>query len=222
VEARLRQLEGKQLGGEAAKPRGLPGAEKYDAARQTGGGGGATLGQAKAYNADADVAMEDGEKKKKKKKVRRCEWVGRKERQDRGSSCGKGSSTVAPSLNMTLLAITHPAAPAARLQKEAAAAEEPAAAAEPAANGEEKKKKKKKREAEEEPAAAEGGAEDGEKKVRCPPRLPACFTAVGAAAMHVCTCVCRARGSNDCKATERCAPACMLPCVQKKKKKKDK
>ena len=72
MEARLRQLEGKQLGGEAAKPRGLPGAEKYDAARQTGGGGGATLGQAKAYNADADVAMEDGEKKKKKKKVRRC------------------------------------------------------------------------------------------------------------------------------------------------------
>ena len=69
VEARLRQLEGKQLGSESAKPRGLPGAEKYDAARETGGGGGATLGQAKAYNADADVAMEDGEKKKKKKKV---------------------------------------------------------------------------------------------------------------------------------------------------------
>ena len=36
VEARLRQLEGKQVGGEAAKPRGLPGAEKYDAARTTG------------------------------------------------------------------------------------------------------------------------------------------------------------------------------------------
>lgn len=37
VEARLRQLEGKQVGGEAAKPRGLPGAEKYDAGRATGG-----------------------------------------------------------------------------------------------------------------------------------------------------------------------------------------
>lgn len=74
VEARLRQLEGKQLSGEAAKPRGLPGAEKYEGARATGGGGGALLGKAKAYDAGADVAMaeaapaEDGEKKKEKKK----------------------------------------------------------------------------------------------------------------------------------------------------------
>jgi hypothetical protein len=68
VEARLRQLEGRQLGDEAAKPRGLPGAEKYEAARQTGNG--ALLGQAKAYNADADVAMAvaNGDKKEKKKK----------------------------------------------------------------------------------------------------------------------------------------------------------
>ena len=178
VEARLRQLEGKQVGGEAAKPRGLPGAEKYDSGRaagarlneclrqvlrllagrgcsgagaggrlgaaprllhllataghvsaspavapmprsppqpccppSAGAGGGALLGQAKAYNADADVAMEDGEKKKKKKK-----------------------------------------------KDKEAAAEEPAAAAEDG----EKKKKKKKRAAEEE-AAADGAAE-GEKK----------------------------------------------------------
>ena len=76
-----------------------------------------------------------------------------------------------PSWTTAPLAVTHPAAHAAHLQKEAAAAEEPAAAAEAAANGEEKKKKKKKREAEEEPAAAEGGAEDGEKKVRCLPCL---------------------------------------------------
>ena len=88
----------------------------------------------------------------------------------RGSSSGEGS-TVPPSWTTAPLAVTHPAAHAAHLQKEAAAVEEPAAAAEPAANGEEKKKKKKKREAEEEPAAAEGGAEDGEKKVRCLPCL---------------------------------------------------
>lgn len=66
------------MAGEAVKPRGLPGAEKYEGARQ--GGSGAVLGQAKAYDAGADVAMEEanGEKKKKKKKVREhacgCVW----------------------------------------------------------------------------------------------------------------------------------------------------
>lgn len=69
MEARLRQLEGKQLAGEAAKPRGLPGAEKYEGARQ--GGAGALLGQAKAYDAGADVAMADGEKKEEKKKKKK-------------------------------------------------------------------------------------------------------------------------------------------------------
>lgn len=72
VEARLRQLEGKQLAGEAARPRGLPDAEKYDAARQ--GAASAQLSQHKAYNADGDVASDAGaaklEKKTKKKKVR--------------------------------------------------------------------------------------------------------------------------------------------------------
>lgn len=70
VEARLRQLEGKQLGGESAKPRGLPGAEKYEGARAAGGGGGALLAGGKAYNADADVAATEADGKKEKKKVR--------------------------------------------------------------------------------------------------------------------------------------------------------
>ena len=69
----MRQLEGRQLAGESSRPRGLPGAEKYDAARQ--GGSGAQLTQPKAYNAGADVAMAaagepaaDGDKKAKKSK----------------------------------------------------------------------------------------------------------------------------------------------------------
>ena len=77
MEARLRQLEGKQLGGEAAKPRGLPSAEKYDGGRATGAAGGALVGQAKGYNAGADVAMADGEKKEKKEKKKKVGgWVG--------------------------------------------------------------------------------------------------------------------------------------------------
>lgn len=63
VEARLRQLEGKQLATDSAKPRGLPGAEKYDSARQ--GAAAALLSQPKAYNADADVTADAGKKKKK-------------------------------------------------------------------------------------------------------------------------------------------------------------
>lgn len=66
VEARLRQLEGK-MGVESAMPRGLPGPQKYDAARQSTGG--ALVAAPQAYNADADVAMEvNGKKEKKKKK----------------------------------------------------------------------------------------------------------------------------------------------------------
>lgn len=82
VEARLRQLEGKQLAGEAAKPRGLPGADKYEPARQ--GGAAALLAAPKAYNADADVAPADGEKKKKKKV-----GAGRRERASWGASLGR-------------------------------------------------------------------------------------------------------------------------------------
>lgn len=74
VEARLRQLEGKQLGSEAAKPRGLPSVQKYEPLRQ-GDAGEALLSQPKAYNADADVALPDAEGKKKKKKVGVAVWV---------------------------------------------------------------------------------------------------------------------------------------------------
>lgn len=171
MEARLRQLEGKQLSSEAAKPRGLPGAEKYEGARAAAGaGGGALLGQGKAYNADADVAMaeEDGEKKKKKKKVRR-----------RGGGVGWGGGAVAewwagpggwlaglaglagwlrrPVSCPHGIAFTHTTHP--QKDKEAAA-EEPQAEADG-----EKKKKKKKRDREGEEEAANGTAADGEKKV---------------------------------------------------------
>lgn len=66
VEARLRQLEGRQLAAEAAKPRGLPNPEKYDAGRQSGNA--AIVSTPQAYNADADVAMNGTDKKEKKKK----------------------------------------------------------------------------------------------------------------------------------------------------------
>ena len=66
VEARLRQLEGRALEGEAAKPRGVPGPAAYDPKRQGAVPG---LVQApKAYNADADVVVAEPEKKKKKKR----------------------------------------------------------------------------------------------------------------------------------------------------------
>jgi hypothetical protein len=71
VEARLRQLEGKIGGAEAAAPRGLPGAQKYEPARANGG---ATLTPARAYNPDADaVPVDKSEKKKKKRKEREVE-----------------------------------------------------------------------------------------------------------------------------------------------------
>ena len=63
VEARLRQLEGKEGGGSGA-PRGLPSAQKYDSSRQNG----TAAATPKAYNADADVEMTDKKEKKKKKK----------------------------------------------------------------------------------------------------------------------------------------------------------
>lgn len=67
VEARLRQLEGKQLAGESSKPRGNGTAEKYDGARQ--GGAAALLAAPKAYNADADAVVAKKDKKPKKAKA---------------------------------------------------------------------------------------------------------------------------------------------------------
>ena len=64
VEARMRQLEGKVLATEGAKPRGKEQPAKYDKTKQ--GAAPALASQAKAYNADADVATESKEDKKKK------------------------------------------------------------------------------------------------------------------------------------------------------------
>ena len=63
VEARMRQLEGKALATDGAKPKGgKEGPAKYDKAKQGASNGLAT--QAKAYNADADAAgVANGEKK---------------------------------------------------------------------------------------------------------------------------------------------------------------
>ena len=71
VEARLRQLEGKLLASDSAKPRAGKGdIPKYDAARQ-GNAGPALITAAKAYNPDADVTADAGKEEKKKKKVGR-------------------------------------------------------------------------------------------------------------------------------------------------------
>ncbi|PSC68085.1 putative nucleolar 5-2 [Micractinium conductrix] len=123
VEARLRQLEGKQLGGEAAKPRGLPSAEKYDGGRATGAAGGALVGQAKGYNAGADVAMADGEKKEKKEKKKK------KEKEEAAAAETANGDDKKEK----------------KKKKKRAAEEEPAADGGAAEEGEKKKKKKKKK-----------------------------------------------------------------------------
>lgn len=66
VEARLRQLEGKVLATDGAKPKGKEQPQKYDKSKQ--GDAPALATAAKAYNADADVAPVAKEEKKKKKR----------------------------------------------------------------------------------------------------------------------------------------------------------
>ncbi len=53
VEARLRQLEGKVLASEGARPRGKEQPQRYDKTKQAGTG--ALAGVHKAYNAAADA-----------------------------------------------------------------------------------------------------------------------------------------------------------------------
>ena len=65
VEARLRQLEGRMLAGESAKPRGKPDIAKYEPERQ-GGAGAALLTAPVAYNPAADVTATAGKEEKKK------------------------------------------------------------------------------------------------------------------------------------------------------------
>ena len=65
----MRQLEGKMIASDSAKPRGKADIPKYDAARQ-GSAGAALISAPKSYNADADVTANAGkEEPKKKKKV---------------------------------------------------------------------------------------------------------------------------------------------------------
>ncbi len=62
----MRQLEGKVLATDGAKPKGKEQPAKYDKAKQ-----GTTLAtQPKAYNADADVASGDAKEEKKVREVR--------------------------------------------------------------------------------------------------------------------------------------------------------
>jgi len=75
VEARLRQLEGRSLASDAAKPKGKQQPAAYNAAAAQAGGSGLLADSgAKAYNAAADVvpdAAADGKKEKKDKKKRK-------------------------------------------------------------------------------------------------------------------------------------------------------
>ncbi len=68
MEARLRQLEGRMLASDSAKPRGKPDIARYEPERQ-GGAGAALLTAPQAYNPAADVTATAG--KEEKKKVRR-------------------------------------------------------------------------------------------------------------------------------------------------------
>ena len=89
VEARLRQLEGKE-GGASGAPRGLPSAQKYDANRQNG----TAVATPQAYNADADVTTTDKKEKKKKKKdadedEKKSEKKEKKKKRDRDDEDGE-------------------------------------------------------------------------------------------------------------------------------------
>lgn len=64
IEARARQMEGRDLGQQAATPAGKPDAQKYDRSRQGAAAGLAS--EAKVYNADADVTATAGKEEKKK------------------------------------------------------------------------------------------------------------------------------------------------------------
>lgn len=64
------------MAGEAAAPRGLPSAQKYDASRQNG----AMVATPKAYNPDADVTADASGKKEKKKKDKEANGEEKKEK----------------------------------------------------------------------------------------------------------------------------------------------
>jgi hypothetical protein len=70
VEARLRQLEGKTLATEGAKPKVKEQPAKYDKTKQNG----SLPSVPKAYNADADVAMPEQPSKKVSRVYRRQHW----------------------------------------------------------------------------------------------------------------------------------------------------
>ena len=73
LEARARQLEGKEMGQAAAQVRGKPDTPKYERERQ--GPSAAALSAPKAYNADADITadVKPDAVKSEKKKVGSCQ-----------------------------------------------------------------------------------------------------------------------------------------------------
>lgn len=89
VEARLRQLEGKVLGGEAGRSAGKEQPGKYDKSRQSATP--ALASAPKAYNADADVAMAEASDKKVREEGRRTGRGGRGEAAGRGGAGVEGS-----------------------------------------------------------------------------------------------------------------------------------
>ncbi|DBA92194.1 hypothetical protein WJX77_003846 [Trebouxia sp. C0004] len=146
VESRLRQLEGKLLGSEAAQPRGKAEPQKYDAGRQ--GASGALLTAPKTYNADADVVMEPAKlEKKSKKRTAELEANGaaepeQKKKKKKKSATASNADTVADTAD-TLTALAASDLP---VQEETDGAE----AVDPA-----EKKKKKKQKLAKDPGAAE-------------------------------------------------------------------
>ena len=64
IEARARQMEGRDLGQQAAAPGGKPPPGKYERGRQGAASG--LLSEPKAYNPDADATATAGKEEKKK------------------------------------------------------------------------------------------------------------------------------------------------------------
>ena len=99
LEARARQLEGKELGQASAQVRGKPDTPRYDRDRQ--GASAAVVAAPKAYNADADITADVKPEAVKEKKKVCSELLGRlnyqrlnlsPERRNRTQSQGSGGA----------------------------------------------------------------------------------------------------------------------------------
>ncbi|KAK9909240.1 hypothetical protein WJX75_009327 [Coccomyxa subellipsoidea] len=157
VEARLRQLEGKLMASDSAKPRAGKGdIPKYDAARQSEAGP-ALITAAKAYNPDADVTADAGkeEKKRKKKKAAAAEEA---------TAEPNGVAEAGPSEAAPAATNGKPEAGEKKKKKKKRSAEEAVAAIADAAETAEPVKKKKKKEAAEVNGVAAPTSEKKKKK----------------------------------------------------------